>query len=453
MVFVPDKSGGEQVMGERVSGITFQPCTNPRFAVSHAERTDLCGPRYLLPQNLQLENVVLHGLGTEDDIALLYQKRMANMSRQARTAKATPFMEGVFVLPEYDGTPDYQKRVGDLCMKFKREFEEKTGCTVLHMSMHLDEGYVDDNGEARLNTHAHFLIDKTLSNGKMWKPGPGGLAKIQTLLAETLEMKRGSTIQERGGRPARKHIPHDLYREIKERERAREKALIADNQKTVDDVIAFKDESTRVKIKHAESKGDLKAAYSLIRGFLKGSGLAKQSDYQKLKKLFEEKNEVIASWAEYIESRDKPDAESLLWAIRDDDLELLKERRGRDFGSFDGGPAGHLPEAHGGALIAPLQRWTREDADLYLLPERNAQGKRLAFEDKGDRISVKLSNDFDVVASALKLALVKWPDGFEIRGDAEFKRFAEQVATTIGLEDKLLNVTQKRQDKGDSYER
>lgn len=438
------------MVAERVSGITFQRCDNPRFAVSHAERTDLCGPKYLLPQNLQLENVVLHGLGTEDDIAMLYQKRMANLSRQAKAAKASPFIEGVFVLPEYDGESDYKKRVGDLCMNFKREFEEKTGCTVLHMSMHLDEGYVDEHGEAILNTHVHFLVDKTLANGKMWKPGPAGLAKVQTLLAETLEMKRGSTIQERGGRPARKHIPHDLYREIKEREREREQALIAGNQKTVDDVIAFKDESTRSKIKHAESKGDLKAAYSLIRGFLKGSGLAKQSDYQKLKQLFEEKSASISTWAEYVESRDKPDAESLLWAIRDDDLELLKERRGRDLGALGVGPAGHLPEGQGVALIAPLTRWIREDADLYLLPQKNEAGKRLAFEDKGDRISVKLSNDFEVLAAALKLAAVKWPQGFEIRGDAEFKSFASEVATTIGLENLIQSIP--KTERGDDYD-
>ena len=58
----------------------------------------------------------------------------------------------------------------------------------------------------------------TLSNGRMWKPNRQELAHVQDITALALGMPRGSTTEQRKGAPARKHIPHQVYRRMKEDE-------------------------------------------------------------------------------------------------------------------------------------------------------------------------------------------------------------------------------------------
>lgn len=445
-------------MAERISGITFKRCDNPRFSVSHSERTELSQPSYLLPPEKRLPNVVLYGLGKEDEIASIYERRMANLSRQAKAAKATPFLEGVFVLPEYDGSPDYKERTGKFCLEFIAAFEEETGCKVLHSAMHFDEGYVDAQGKAHLNTHAHILVDKTNSDGKMWKPGPKGLAKIQTLLAEKLHMKRGKTIYERNGAPSRKHIPHGIYREIKESERELLNDALNEaseiNQKKIEGALEFKEiifknktdsiikrvqlssELEIRKLKTEVENNELKYAYGVIRAFLKGTGLAKQNDYQLLKKKYEDKRPVIISWAKHIEDNEKVDAEMLLWLLRGHEKSLLLERRTPSAGCLSGGSTDleEVPDFDEiKNIVAPMQRWHREDVDLYLLPEKNAEGRRLAFEDKGLVIDVKLDGDRAAIAAALHLAELKWSSGVVVEGTPEFMQLVREVAQEENL--------------------
>lgn len=84
--------------------------------------------------------------------------------------------------------------------------------------------------------------------------------------------------------------------------------------------------------------------------------------------------------------------------------------------------------------IAPLTLWVRENEDLYLPPQKNAEGQRLAFIDQGDQIHVKMELDDDVVLQAMKLSAMKWPQGFEIFGPPEFLRLAEQACMDLGIE-------------------
>ena len=87
----------------RKSSIHFKPVENVRFAVSHSERTDLSAPSYLLPKEHQLDNIVVAGSLSEDELAALFIQQKERMSRQAKTAKASPFFEGVAVLKKTDG--------------------------------------------------------------------------------------------------------------------------------------------------------------------------------------------------------------------------------------------------------------------------------------------------------------------------------------------------------------
>lgn len=448
---------------ERISGLTFEPVMNVRHAVSHAERTELCEASYLLKPEDRLANCVVFGGGRENEITELFYAREAAMSRQAKRAGTSPFWEGVAVLPaveEFESVDAYHAAMIERLMSFKGEFEKATGCSVLLMTIHLDEGEKDpETGIVSRNPHAHILIDRTISAALdrkprkeaktkratdpnrqvLWKPDSTALALVQTLCADALQMKRGSTVQERGGKPARKHIPHKQWRELKAREAELEKSL----QSAIDELAHVHAENTALSLqnrayeaKAAQGRAEAgKAAYAAVRAFLKGSGKAKQSDYQALKKLHETGHTVIQSWADYIDKTDDAqiDAEALLWAIRGHDLSVLNELREPANCGVSGG-GGVRFDASVEPHIAPLKQWARENEDLYLLQEKNAAGRRLAFVDQGDKINVKMASDPDVVMQCMRLSAAKWPDGFEIFGSPEFVRLAEQACADLGIE-------------------
>lgn len=198
---------------KRKSGLTLRPVRNARFALGHASRSWPKEPRYLLPAPHRLPNRLVYEAMPEPVAAALFATRKAARSRQAKAAKASPFLEGVLVLPEVNGA-NYADQMADRLQAWRVAFETATGCKVLHISVHLDEGYIDKAGKVQRNPHAHAILDRVLSNGRMWQPDRRELASIQTMTAKVLCMPRGQTVEERKGAPARRHIPHQVYRRM-----------------------------------------------------------------------------------------------------------------------------------------------------------------------------------------------------------------------------------------------
>lgn len=461
----------------RISGLTFKSVSNVRFAISHSERTDLCEASYLLKPEDRLENKIVFGGGREDEIAALFIERDTGLSRQAKRSGASPFWEGVAVLPaveDFDSVSSYHDAVSKRLMRFKEEFEKETGCTVLLMSVHLDEGYKDPaTGLVSRNPHAHILVDRTITADRdrkpkkeakvkretdpnrrvLWKPNSVTLAKMQTLCANALEMERGTTVQERGGKPSRKHVPHGLYREQRSREAELEASLAvavearayAEEQSNMHArqslalkaKLAFSEDRAVSAIERAKILEATVAAsaYRVMRAFLKGTGKAKQSDYQKLKRMHEELNPELYNMVDFVTKDDsKIDTEAVLWALRGDSLGLLQEHREQGQGVIEGGPSPRFNssvERH----IKPLKMWKRDNEDFYLLPARNEYGKRLAFVDLEHKIEVKMADDYEVVREAIKLSCAKWPNGFEISGSNDFVRMAEHCCEELGITD------------------
>ena len=96
--------------------------------------------------------------------------------------KATPIREGVIVIES--GTSMNQLR------DFATRCEDNFGIKAFQIHIHKDEGHVDAK-EWKPNTHAHIVFDWTQSNGKSVKLNRQDMVKMQTLLAESLGMKRG----------------------------------------------------------------------------------------------------------------------------------------------------------------------------------------------------------------------------------------------------------------------
>lgn len=252
----------------RKSSIHFKPVENVRFAVSHSERTDLSAPSYLLPKEHQLDNVIVAGSLSEDELSALFIQQKERMSRQAKTAKASPFFEGVAVLKN----TDVIEQSANL-LKWKKAYEQATGHAVLHMSIHLDEGFIDETGEPKYNPHAHVIVSRMDEKNRVIHLGRKQLSQVQDLTAETLQMGRGETLEERGGRRGRKHIPHAEFRKLSDENR-----LELDKEK---------ENSAYFYQKGNAELAQLKARYDAERDVLKASGKALQSDYQNLKKEYE----------------------------------------------------------------------------------------------------------------------------------------------------------------------
>lgn len=294
---------------QRTSGITIEPAHNVRFAVAHAERSQLSAPSYLLPPAHRLPNRVVYRADTEAQLVALHQKRMAERTRQAKRANAPAFMEGVLVLPAVKPSQvaAYLDEMAQRLADWKRAFEAATGCTVLHIAVHLDEGHME-NGKPRYNTHAHALIDRTQASGQLWKPKRADLAKVQTLTAQALGMERGTTAAQRKaqGLPHPVHIPHKPYREKKE-------ALKAEQAKAA----SLELEGLALKAVQATLKAEAarREIYATLRGFLKGTGQAQQKDYQALKQLNDTKHPALQALALQIEI-DPPDTPTILAELR-----------------------------------------------------------------------------------------------------------------------------------------
>lgn len=199
--------------------------------------------------------------------------------------------------------------------QWKVEYERATGHKVLHMSVHLDEGYLDTAGNPHYNPHAHVIVSRMDGKGRVIKLERKDLAAVQDLTAETLKMERGSTLAERAGKRGRAHIAHREYREIADGARLDlegEKAKTVFEAKLTDSLSgAHKDTKAKLKkvqvvadqvpqlkatistqavqlealeVKHASEIAAIHEQNRIARQALKDSGEAKQIDYMALKK-------------------------------------------------------------------------------------------------------------------------------------------------------------------------
>lgn len=258
-------------------------------AVSHASRS--VPPEYLLPPEHSLGTYVVIDDGGEVQKKLT--EKMALASRQAKASKDySPLWEGVINLP----TPSQSMTAEHQCQIVKEwceQYEAITGHKVLRADVHLDEGFVDANGKAQFNAHAHVMCDRTDVAGKVIKLSPKQLREVQGMTAEVTKLERGQDARKTG----RKRLNHHQYRFLAEQNRAKSdqtkeqyntlfdhqhEALKAERQKVKDLQAELADE----KAKNQELKA-LAEQYRIDRETLKATGTATQQDYQALKVQYE----------------------------------------------------------------------------------------------------------------------------------------------------------------------
>lgn len=134
---------------------------------------------------------------------------------------STPIKEGVIVC-KADTTMEQLQRYGQLC-------HERWGITPLQIFIHRDEGHYEtpgDNTSWKPNYHAHIVWDwMNHDTGKSCKLTPQDMSEMQTILAETLGMERGTSKELTG----REHLERTDYIIAKQKLEA-EKTRIAKEQ-------------------------------------------------------------------------------------------------------------------------------------------------------------------------------------------------------------------------------
>ncbi len=157
---------------------------------------------------------------------------------------STPIKEGVVVIKE-DTTMKQLQRFCDVC-------KERWGITPLQIFIHRDEGHYETPGDEtswKPNYHAHIVWDwMDHDTGKSCKLGKKDMSEMQTILAEMLDMERGTSKEQTG----REHLERTDYIIAKQKQKA-EKAQIAKEQAEVE-LKAVKGELKTEKLKNSAAE-------------------------------------------------------------------------------------------------------------------------------------------------------------------------------------------------------
>lgn len=287
----------------RKSCVNFQQVQNIEFAASHAHRTELHEPKYLLPREFRQSNFTVDGSCSQETLESRFHERKAQMTGQAKARNSSPFWEGVIVLPDSGGdraqfAATAQKRLS----KWAASYQKLTGHTVLHIQVHADEGYVNDDGQPVYNNHAHVFIDRLDKRGRVIKLERAALSSVQDMTAKALGMQRGETLAQRQGRRGRKHVGHREYRgEAEALRQAKELQMHAswlEQELSLAEQVGahaeqlLEESDTALKtLQNAPETFSERDRYMELRGCLKGSGKAIQAHYMALKQVYERGHE------------------------------------------------------------------------------------------------------------------------------------------------------------------
>ena len=142
---------------------------------------------------------------------------------------STPLKEGVVVIKE-DTTMEQLRKFCEVC-------NERWGVTALQVFIHRDEGHYGtpgDNATWKPNLHAHIVWDwMNHDTGKSCKLDEKAMSEMQTVLAECLDMERGTSKAVTG----KEHLERTDFiiakqKQEAERAKAEKEAAIAAKEKT-----------------------------------------------------------------------------------------------------------------------------------------------------------------------------------------------------------------------------
>ena len=218
---------------------------------------------------------VMRPLSWDDVEAAYLEKHDYGRAKRKVHHKAKLFREAVVVAQESTEAPQLEALLDGL--------EEQLGVTCLYAHLHRDEGYVFEDGSAKVNWHIHVgFTPLNVRTGVMAPLNRDAMRLAQTVCAEALGMERGVPLAETG---KRKGLSHQDYRAMM--------AAQAQAHKLSDAVRAQQAEAARADNATAVAEAARVEAEALagenrrLRAQLTQSGQATQANYQALKTLRE----------------------------------------------------------------------------------------------------------------------------------------------------------------------
>ncbi len=180
------------------------------------------------------------------------------LMKNGKTRKgASPIRESVVNIKECTTMEDLRRYV--------REVERRWGIHALQIHIHKDEGYFenpDDPTTWKPNYHAHIIWDwMDHSTGKSWKLNEKDMSEMQTLVAKTLDMERGTS-------KAETHLDHlerndyILQKQRNEMESIAKAKAVAETQtaELKEECEHLEEEVEQAKHRKEEAEKDAKAA-------------------------------------------------------------------------------------------------------------------------------------------------------------------------------------------------
>lgn len=233
---------------------------------------------------------------------------------------STPIKEGVVVC-KADTTMEELQRYGQLC-------RERWGITPLQIFIHRDEGHYETPGDEttwKPNYHAHIVWDwMNHDTGKSCKLTPQDMSEMQTILAETLGMERGTSKVLTG----REHLDRTDYIVAKQKREA-EKAQAVKEQAAAE--LKAMDKENRDSIKSGLANLLGKGKYAAIEkeneGLRAENEQIKQSFSEVLKREVDKRTEKLSTEKRQAEARQQALAKERDEALRQLDEQKANERQ------------------------------------------------------------------------------------------------------------------------------
>lgn len=250
----------------------------------------------LTPQNSSWESLLMEGKDLTayyNEIARMVKEKTGRaMQTKERTitnkktgrtkviSGSSPLRESVVVC-KADTTIDQLRTYCDRCQR-------QWGITALQIFVHRDEGHYDIPGDKstwKPNYHAHIVWDwMNHETGKSYKLGKEDMSRMQDMVAECLEMERGTRKEETG----KVHLERTDFiiakqKQEAEQAKAEKEAAQAERDKVVADIdnAKVKIENLDAEIVRKQKQADTENGNAILSGLANLAGRGKYAETAK----------------------------------------------------------------------------------------------------------------------------------------------------------------------------
>ena len=216
--------------------------------------------------------------------------------------------------------------------KLAEHLNKKYGFQCYQITIHRDEGHINDDGEKEINHHAHLeLITLDKETGKQrWNFTPRKLRELQTEVAEILQMERGIDKRISGA----KRIEPRAYARLKEQERQEKREIKKELESTKETLKNTTQELESVKTELKNTKKEKNLSKTAIKSAIKAVKVAWRNENKQRK---EQGLAPIYNANHYNSSEYLKELENRTYKNNDEFLKALDELQKRIFKEYEQG--------------------------------------------------------------------------------------------------------------------